>query len=247
MAEPILLIDADVTLYKSAFASEVEIDWGDDLWTLHSELGEAREIFKEEINKIKVRFPKEFGMVLCFSGDRNWRNIILPTYKQNRKKIRKPIVLKPLRAWAMEHYDFTCEPSLEADDLLGLMSPNNIMVSVDKDLQTVAGKHYNPSKDELYEVSEEQAHYNHMFQTLCGDSTDGYSGCPSVGAKTAEKILDVPTKDMWSVVVDAYKKKGLTYEDTLIQARVARILRGDEYNMDTGEMNLWIPEDEPTS
>ena len=86
-----------------------------------------------------------------------------------------------------------------------------------------------------------------MFQTLCGDSTDGYSGCPSVGSKTAEKILDVPTKDMWSVVVDAYKKKGLTYEDTLIQARVARILRGDEYNMDTGEMNLWIPEDEPTS
>lgn len=81
-----------------------------------------------------------------------------------------------------------------------------------------------------------------MFQTLCGDSTDGYKGCPSVGAKTAEKILDVPTGDMWSEVLATYEKKGLTYEDALIQARIARILRGDEYNLDTGEMNLWTPE-----
>ena len=144
----------------------------------------------------------------------------------------------------MEHYDFTCEPSLEADDLLGLMSTDNIMVSIDKDLQTVEGKHYNPDKGELYEVTADEAHYNHMFQTLCGDSTDGYKGCPSVGAKTAEKILDVPTGDMWSEVLATYEKKGLTYEDALIQARIARILRGDEYNLDTGEMNLWTPEDE---
>ena len=246
MPEPILLIDADVTLYKSAFASEIETDWGDDHWTLHSDLGVARNVFKEEIQKIKVAFPEEFGMRLCFSGNRNWRNIILPTYKHNRKKVRKPIVLNPLREWAMEHYYFTCEPSLEADDLLGLLSTNNIMVSIDKDLQTVAGKHYNPDKGELYEVTEDEAHYNHMFQTLCGDSTDGYKGCPSVGAKTAEKILDVPTGDMWSEVLATYEKKGLTYEDALIQARIARILRGDEYNLDTGEMNLWTPEDAET-
>jgi DNA polymerase-1 len=51
---------------------------------------------------------------------------------------------------------------------------------------------------------------------------------------------------MWSEVLATYEKKGLTYEDALIQARIARILRGDEYNLDTGEMNLWTPEDAET-
>ena len=243
---PLLLIDADVLLYQAAFASEVETDWGDDLWTLHSDLKNARDIFDSLLDNIREEFPPEYPILLCFSGSENWRKGILSDYKANRKKNRKPIVLKPLMAWAMKTYDSMQVDSLEADDLLGLMSSRGIMVSIDKDLKTVPGLHFNPSFPEefVYEVTPESAHYNHMYQTLCGDSTDGYKGCPSIGPKTAAKILDVPVEGMWNAVLETFAQKGIPFEDALVQARIARILRGDEYDFKTNTLAMWSPEDE---
>ena len=240
-----LYIDADTILYKAAFASEVECDWGNDQWTLHSDLKDAKGIFEAELEKINEVFTWLDGeRVLCFSHTQNFRKDLLWNYKANRKKQRKPVVLRPLKEWAIQNYNSLVVPSLEADDLLGLHSRDSIMVSIDKDLKTVPGQHYNPNDiiTGVYEITPDQAHYHHMMQTLCGDSTDVYQGCPFVGPKKAEKILDVPTEDMWSAVLDAYKKLGLTYEDTLIQARVARILRGDEYNWESCKIHLWSPE-----
>jgi len=243
---PTILIDADVCLYKAAFASEIETDWGDDLWTLHSNIGTAKEIFEREIEVIRGEFPDDFPILLCFSGSNNFRKELLPTYKANRKKNRKPLVLKPLKVWAQKTYESLTVDSLEADDLLGLLADEGIMVSIDKDLRTVAGMHYNPNypEDSVVEVSKNFAHYNHMYQTLCGDATDGYKGCPAVGPKTAAKILDVPHKDMWIAVLEAFAQKGISYEDTLVQAQVARILRGKEYNFASNKTNLWNPEGE---
>ena len=36
-----LLIDGDVVAYRFSTAAEEAIDWGDDQWTLHSDLGKA--------------------------------------------------------------------------------------------------------------------------------------------------------------------------------------------------------------
>ena len=84
---------------------------------------------------------------------------------------------------------------LEADDMLGIKATRDkgcIIVSEDKDLKTIPAKVFNPAKDtEPHDISEQEADYNFMFQTLTGDKTDNYSGCPSVGPKTAEKILAV--------------------------------------------------------
>jgi DNA polymerase-1 len=240
---PTLIIDADVPLYRAAIASEVETDWGNDDWTLHSDMSVAREIFEHEIEKIRSVFHEECPILLCFSTPENWRKSILPTYKANRKKNRKPIVLKPLRAWAEKTYDSLSHGDLEADDLLGLLKHKGIMVSVDKDLKTVPGVHYNPDKweDGVYDVTKDQAHYHHMYQTLCGDSTDGYKGCPAVGPKTAEKILDVPVDEMWTAVLETFASKKLTYEDALVQARVARILRASDYDFSTSTITMWEP------
>ena len=94
-------------------------------------------------------------------------------------------------------------------------------------------------KDEgVFEVTQEQADYNHLLQTLTGDSVDGYSGCPGIGPKRAEKILE--TCD-WDSVVSAYNKAGLEEQDALVQARVARILRWGEYDKRKKEPILWNP------
>ena len=60
-----------------------------------------------------------------------------------------------------------------------------------------------------------------------GDRADNYAGCPGVGDVTARKLLE---KDCsWDTVVSAFEKVGLSEEDALVQARVARILRNTDY------------------
>mgnify|MGYP003114164935 FL=1 len=116
-----------------------------------------------------------------------------------------------------------------------------ILVSTDKDLLQIPGLHYNPNKPDegITEVTEEDGEYNHLFQTLTGDLVDGYSGCPGVGPKTALRILG--SNPCWDKVLGAYKKAGLTEEDALVQARVARILRQSDFNYNKEEVILWEP------
>lgn len=237
-----LYVDADVSLYRSCVLSEVETDWGNDLWTLHSDLGQAKEIFSQEIAKLGDFFP-DGPIVLCFTGKTNFRKDIMPTYKANRKKVRKPLLMGPLMDWAMGLWQSEKVEGLEADDLLGLLGQDNVMVSVDKDLRTVPGLHFNPDKPEegVVTVSQELADYNHLFQTLCGDSTDGYKGCPGVGVVGAAKLLVGDDQAMWAAVVGAFEKKKIPYADMMAEARVARILRGAEYDFGLELYNLWSP------
>ena len=82
-----------------------------------------------------------------------------------------------------------------------------------------------------------------MLQSLTGDAVDGYTGLPTCGPKTAEKILDgcKTSMEMWAAVVWAYEKKGLSEFVATTQARVARICRRDDFNFNTGKVILWTP------
>ena len=82
-----------------------------------------------------------------------------------------------------------------------------------------------------------------MFQTLTGDKTDGYAGCPSIGPKTAEKILKgaETLADMWTAVTDTYAKQKLSTEVALQQAQVARICRASDFNFKTKKVIPWTP------
>jgi DNA polymerase-1 len=73
-----------------------------------------------------------------------------------------------------------------------------------------------------------------------GDATDGYGGCPGIGPKTAEKLLDKHGA-VWKTVVDAYLKAGLTEEDAIMNARMARILRAEDWDFENNEVKLWTP------
>ncbi len=240
-----LLIDGDILLYQESMAVEQEFDWGDDWWTLFGDLREAQERVDVWLQDIKELLNAD-KFVLTLTGRNNWRKDVLPTYKSNRKGKRKPVVYKALKQYLIDTYKTALFDRLEADDLMGLLQtdPSNseetVIVSEDKDMMTIPGLLYRPIRPEMgiQLVTSEAADRNHLLQALTGDSTDGYGGCPGIGPKTAEKILK---ENDWSLVVAAYEKAGLTEEDALQQARVARILRHGEYDRKKDEVKLWHP------
>lgn len=236
-------IDADMPLYSVAFSVEEAVDWGDDLWTLHADLGQARDLFDLWVDTVKADL-KVKEVVLCLSDKQNWRKDLYPEYKANRSRNRKPVVFRPLRDWIITRYKAKVVPDLEADDLLGINAnkSTNILVSGDKDLRTVPGLHYNPDRaDEgVVRITEDEGRYNHMMQTLTGDAVDNFKGCPGVGPKAAQKVLaDLSPDEYWPAVVARYEKAGLTEEDALLQARLAFILTKPYYKRK--EVILWTP------
>lgn len=238
----VLLIDGDLYAYRACAAAEEEIDWGDDIWSLSSDLKQAKEIFREFIDSA-CETLETGSFVVCLSDKDNFRKTIDPMYKGGRKKVRKPVGYSAFIKWVQETYRWYREPLLEADDILGILGTapghNTIMVSDDKDMKSIPGKLYRPMSGEFHNIKKSDADLWFYTQTLTGDVTDGYSGCPSVGAKTAEKILGrSPT---WDTVVQAYAKQKLNADYALTQARLARILRFEDWDVDRGVMKLWEP------
>ena len=234
-----LLIDGDIVLYTSSVATEYACDWGGDNWVLSANLEQSKELAKKYVEELADRFSPE-QIIICLSGPKNFRYGLNPSYKSSRKDTRKPIVYSPLKEWIMDSFDFQIEEELEADDLLGILATSmskSIVVSPDKDLQTVPCTLYR--QGEIKVITLEEANRFHMYQTLTGDPTDGYPGCPGVGPKTAEKLLQGNPENHWGVVVQAYEKAGLTEADALMNARMAYILRSE--NWIDNEVKLWEP------
>jgi DNA polymerase-1 len=239
-----LLIDGDIVLYKVAMANEVETHWGDGLWTLHSDEKVCQVQVDDVISNLLTELEAD-DYIVCLTDAINFRKDIMPSYKGNRKDKRKPLVFSKLREYIFEHHYGVTYDGLEADDVMGILSTEpaeeeRVIVSIDKDLKQIPGLLSSDGKT-IKEVNRAQADYWFLIQTLAGDLTDGYSGCPGIGVKTAEKLLDikVPLVDNWSRVVKAYKKKDYLDGEILQQARVARILRHGEYDHTTGAVKLW--------
>lgn len=242
----VLLIDGDVMLYQHCTAVEVPFDWGDDIWTLHSDAREAKHLTDNWIAALKADLNAD-AVEVAFSDKKNFRKTILPTYKYHRKASRKPLAFHAVRDYVTKVYGSTIMAWLEADDVLGIWATDprrkneQIVVSIDKDLLTIPGLHYNPTKPDegVIEIDKETAAYNHLYQTLTGDSVDGYKGCPGIGPVNAKRLLAKACN--WEEVVSAYEKAGLEEKDALVQARVARILHYNDYNEKLQEVIEWEP------
>lgn len=253
---PSLLIDGDIIAYKASSAVQKDIDWGDGLWTCHAYLEDAIDQFISILDGILEGMYEhtldEYStddMVFFFSDKDNFRKHYLPDYKSNRKNTRKPTCYNALVEWVNNNYKCVKPIKyLEADDVIGIYATTNedsIIVSMDKDFKTIPGKFYDFGRGEFKAISKKEADYWHMYQTLIGDTTDGYKGCPSYGPVKANKLLhSVPVdKCLWETVVEAYVKQGLTEDDAILQATMARILRKEDFERFTeGELPpLWSP------
>jgi DNA polymerase-1 len=246
----ILLIDADVLAYRAACAVEVATEWEPGYWTWHCEEGEVRSAITSDIERLMDEFEWD-SYKLCLTDTVNWRQDVLPTYKRQRANVRKPLVLKPIRQWMIDELDAVIRHKLEGDDVMGILATwkglagEKVIVSIDKDMKTIPGLWVRSKEDGIKELTEQEADYWHMFQTLMGDATDGYSGCPGVGPVAAAKALgeigDHDPARMWEAVLATYAKKKLGVGYALEQARVARILRASDFDFKKKEPILWTP------
>jgi len=242
-----LLVDGDILVYMISTQAEEATQWDDDLWTLHSDFKTVKEKFEASLHSYKEILLCD-DIVFTFTDKKNFRKKILPTYKFNRKELRKPLTYIPLRQYVNNMYKSYTLPWLEGDDVLGLLATGDaiagdkVILTKDKDLKTIPSTIYWMHDMQYEEISEQDATYNHMIQTLSGDASDNYKGCPKVGPKTAEKLLIDLKHDpvaMWYKVVETFKKAKLSEQEALIQAQVSYICRAADYNKETQTPLLW--------
>ena len=237
-----LLIDTDFLAYKSAQACEEGIDFGNDVIVAQSRFSEVLKIFERELKKVKTAMMED-EVILYFSSPKNFRKEISADYKGHRNR-RKPLGYKRLVNHCIKNYRTVLRDNLEADDSLGIdhtqfPSEDAVIVSPDKDMRQIPGVLWNMS-DDVVEITKEDGDRWHLMQTLAGDPTDGYPGCPGIGLKRAADLLD-KSDDPWKAVCQAFKDKGLSEDIALMNARLAKILQHENYDHDRQEPILWTP------
>lgn len=245
-----ILIDGDMVAFRLASAAYSECHWDERIISAYVDLEALKVSFKDAIDDIVSTATKTFRVrkshpvkpILCLSDVTNWRKSVLETYKANRKSGCKPLGYWSLIDWVKENFECKYQDTLEADDIVGILAttvPYSIMVSGDKDFKTIPGRLYDWLSGKHYTTTLKDANRFHLYQTLIGDTADNYKGCPGMGPVSANRLLD---KDpSWAAVVNAFKAKGLTEEDCLIQARIARILRATEWDTKDSKIIPWEP------
>lgn len=250
------LIDADSLLYKIGFAIEDKVIWNEceldaglesepDV-VYYTDTQQCIKAFDQLVDNILFATDCEDAL-LVFSGSSNFRLDLPISYKENRKDSRKPTGYKELLHHARSNYETLTPDGIEADDLVVYLKTQNpedyILCAIDKDVlyQTV-GTHYNYVKDEEVRVDEEEAIEYAYFQTLAGDTSDGYKGAHGIGKVKANRILAECDNEyeMWQAVVTAYESKGQTEEEALLTMRLANM-----HQWDGSKISLWNPPTAP--
>lgn len=240
-----LLIDADYLAYKTCAACEDEVDYGDDLIVVTSRFSEVLDMFQRELMSIAECMGMFDDFILFFSSPSNFRKKIFPDYKGHRNR-KKPCGYKRLVNWCGDNYVTIVVDGLEADDALGIYATDpieaeceHILVSPDKDMRQIPGLLFDLTNP-VTEITKEEGDRWHFIQTMSGDQTDGYAGVPGIGIKRADAILD-KEGCTWETVLNTFISRGMTEEDALQNARLAKILQYENFDHDSNEPILWTP------
>jgi DNA polymerase-1 len=256
------LIDADSIVYKTACAIEEKTIWNENEVDLDSEIEPEIDYFTD----LPLCYSTADGLIenilfasgcddvlLVFTGKGNFRHDNPLGYKEHRKDFRKPLGFYETLEHLQNKYPSVLCEGYEADDYVvrkKLEDPEEyVLCAIDKDvLYQTPGVHYNYQKDTDVEVTEAAAIRYAYYQTLTGDVSDGYKGCPGIGPVKAETILQkaeklsnderIPIEEAyWSKVVEAYEDKGLTEDDAINTMRLAN-MRQLQQDL---TIKLWCP------
>jgi 5'-3' exonuclease len=154
--------------------------------------------------------------IVAVKGDYNYRDDLYPLYKANRKdipKARQNIAVPVIRQRLIDSGIAYPAHGREADDMLRIWSEQatmhgiaHVIISGDKDLLCIPGKHFIMHKKTLVVVTPIEAHRHYYTQLLKGDPTDNIPGVPKIGDVRAKMLLENCNneEEMQEVVIDAY-------------------------------------------
>lgn len=167
----------------------------------------------------------------CFiTGSGNFREKVLKPvlalegthfqgYKANRSA-PKPVYYQDARDYLVNNCGAQIIEGKEADDELATqltLGAIDICASIDKDLTTVPGMHFNWDKmKKPTKISKIAAMRFFYQQLIMGDKADNIMGCRGEGDRSpylAEIAKCRTEKQMWDIVVSAYKLAELRAED----------------------------------
>jgi len=200
-----LLIDGDILVYRAGFACNEE--------PLENALQACKMILHSIYKRCKF---KDSAVYLTSSDKSNYRYEVSKTrkYKGNRTKA-KPVHYDAIRKYLVDVHKAVVIEGQEADDALGIEQCKSwvdgecksAIVSIDKDLDMIAGWHFNFVKDIKYFITNEEADRIFYTQLLTGDPVDNVQGVKGIGKVKAKKILKdaVTNEEMCMAVAKAYE------------------------------------------
>ena len=207
----IAIIDADSILYRACH----------NVKTLDQATVKYLDIAKEYITTTWA------DKAVCYvKGEGNWRYDVFKYYKAQRSH-NKALFLRQygmnvdmipvLIDWLVEHKFVIRANGMEADDLVRRRAvkcvdrgQNFTIISADKDLDCIAGKHIRPYKSTLneYTITQEEADYNYYKQIMIGDEVDYIKSPRLLGPKTADKLLNSTPRGQWKSMIEReYKER----------------------------------------
>jgi 5'-3' exonuclease len=201
----ILLVDADSLIFASCYRKRETPD--DELYYTNIEDSRAKfdEQFMSIVNHLEEKYP--IDKILTFSGSKgNFRKLITPKYKANRKKQELPPLLDKMHQFVKDHYDSIWGYGVETDDMVArywkqisddIGRDEVMIISIDKDYKQFPCLMYNYhyKHKEILDISEEEAMYNFYEQCIVGDTADNVNYFKGKGKKYAEKhFKDCTTK-----------------------------------------------------
>jgi len=199
-----VLIDGDVHVYAIGFAAETKtyevegIQFGSkkELKKYLQGKDDTAEILthvqvdplpivlatvKSSLEEILFNTGCEQYQVYLTKG-KTFRDDLVDYYKANRDPKAKPSYYNEIRQYLVDEWGAEYGDYIEADDLCGIyQDKTTIISSIDKDLDTIPGWHYNPNKKIEYYLSKVEALRNLYGQWLTGDTADNIPGSSTHG------------------------------------------------------------------
>lgn len=197
------LIDADLVGFRCAAACK---DDEPVEYCLHS--------VKKTMESIIDAFDRGLEFKAYLTGSDNYRHKLatIQPYKGNRVQ-EKPKYLADAREYLKYAWQAQVVEGREADDALGCAQwaakdKSTCIVSIDKDMLTIPGWHYNYLKQEIRYVKLPEANKFFYTQVLTGDRSDNVLGVKGIGPKKAQKELDGlhSERDLYLKCLEVYNR-----------------------------------------
>jgi len=201
----ILLVDADSLIFASCYKKREHPE--DEKY--YTNIEDARAKFDQQFMKIVNDLEEKYTIdkVITFSGSKgNFRKLITPVYKANRKNQELPPLLHDMHQFVKDQYDSIFGYGIETDDVVArywkqisddIGRDEVMIVSIDKDYKQFPALIYNYhyKHQVVLDISEEEAMYNFYEQFIIGDSADNVQYFLGKGKVFASKYFkDCTTK-----------------------------------------------------